>query len=71
MVSTVFVVRVAGLEPTASRPPVKRATNCATPGYYAILFNCEWYYSIHPDKMQEEIYFLFKISCETPFCVVY
>ena len=31
--SSGFLVRVTGLEPAASWPPVKRATSCATPGY--------------------------------------
>ena len=32
-VALFFMVRVTGLEPAASWPPVKRATTCATPGW--------------------------------------
>ena len=43
---TVFqrkVVRVTGFEPAASCSQSRRATNCATPGYFVILFG--WSYS--------------------------
>ena len=33
------MVRVAGLEPTASCPPDKRATSCATPGYVITFYH--------------------------------
>ncbi len=32
-----FLVRVAGVEPTASWTRTMRATNCATPGYSLII----------------------------------
>ena len=37
------VVRVTGFEPAASCSQSRRATNCATPGYFVILFG--WSYS--------------------------
>ena len=36
-ISRFYMVRVARLELTASWPPVKRATNCATPGWCVLL----------------------------------
>ena len=37
-IRTLRMVRVAGFEPTASWSRTKRATNCATPGYFFKVF---------------------------------
>lgn len=36
------LVRVRGLEPLASCSQSRRATNCATPGYYATRWSAGW-----------------------------
>ena len=41
--SVKILVGVKGLEPPASCSQSRRATNCATPGYFVILFG--WSYS--------------------------
>ena len=54
---TVFqrkVVRVTGFEPAASCSQSRRATNCATPGYFVILFG--WSYSPKPGAIPTSLY---------------
>ena len=47
-----FLVGVKGLEPPASCSQSRRATNCATPGYFVILSG--WSYSPKPPARQRE-----------------
>ena len=48
------VVRVTGFEPAASCSQSRRATNCATPGYFVILSG--WSYSPKCRALPVELY---------------